>query len=145
MSRKIIVASPATNKAKEVKDFSGTTWGELKNTSVLRELLVGDVEAILNPGNVTLTRDDAELPTGDFRVFLVPTKNKAGMTESEARGLAKEIGDAIVAAAKLASTDEVNELRTTLKQEIEDFFGVELDEDCAECAEVLAEAKNYLK
>lgn len=145
MSRKIIVAAPATNKAKAVNDFTGSTWGELKQHSVLRELLVGNVEAILNPGNVTLTRDDAALPEGDFRIFLVPTQNKAGMTDAEARKLGQEISEAIVAAAKLASSDQVSELKNALKEEIENFFGVSLGDDgCEECAEVLAEAKGYL-
>lgn len=146
MSRKIIVAAPATNKAKAVNDFSGSTWGELKNHPVLRELLVGNVEAILNPGNVTLTRDDASLPEGDFRIFLVPTQNKAGMTSDEARRLGQEITETLIKAASLASSDQVSELGRTLKEEIENFFGVDLGDDgCEECAEVLAEAKGYLR
>ena len=145
MSRKIIVASPAANKAKPVNGFTGSTWGELKQHPVLRELLQGNVEAVLNPGNVTLTRDDAELPEGDFKIFLIPTKNKAGMTDAEARKLGQEISEAIVKAASLASSDDVTELGNLLKNEIEEFFGVELGDDgCEECADVLAEAKGYL-
>lgn len=145
MSRKIIVASPATNKAKKIEDFTGTTWSQLKQHPVVRDLIVGDVEAILNPGNVTLGRDDSALPEGDFKVFLVPTKNKAGITETEARKLGQEITDAIVTASRIASADDVRELAASLKSEIEDFFNVSLEDDCKECEDVLKEAKNYVR
>jgi hypothetical protein len=141
--RNAVVASPASNQAKKY-ETTATTWGEFKGE--ISDLLVGNVEAILNPGNVTLNRDDAALPTGDFRIFLIPTKNKAGvMSPSQAQGLAKEIGDAIVAAASKASDDDVAELRAELRETIEDFFGVSLDsEDCPECDEALKDAKAYL-
>lgn len=145
MSRKIIVASPATNKAKKVEDFNGSTWGELKNHAVLRELMVGQVEAILSPGNVTLNRDDASLPEGDFKVFLVPTQNKAGVSESEARQIGQDITNAILTASRIASADNLRELSATLKSEIESFFNVTLNDNCPECDDVLREAKGFVR
>lgn len=143
MSRNIIVASSAANRAKKITDFTGSTVKEFKEHPVVAELWVGNVEAILNPGNVTL-REDSTLPTGDFKVYLVPTKNKAGMTEEEAKQIGKEIAEAIVKGAKLADADEVTELKRILKGEIEDFFNVVLDdEECPECDEALAEARAF--
>lgn len=140
--RKVVVASPASNVANKY-DTDVTTWGELK--SVISDIFTSGLEAIVNPGNVTLNRDDAALPTGDFRVFLVPTKNKAGnLTPSQASSLAAEISKAIVEGAKKASTQEVDDLRERLIAEIEDFFGVDLSEDCPECDEALREAKKYM-
>lgn len=144
MSRKIIVASDAANKAKQITDFTGTTWGQLKQHAVLQELYVGNVEAILSPGSTTLNRDEALLPSGDFKVFLVPTKNKAGLTEAEARSVGRDISDAIVKAASMVSSSEVNDLRDQLIATVEDFFNVDLtEEECPGCSEALAEAKKF--
>jgi hypothetical protein len=97
--RTIIVASPAANKAKKIENFAGRTWGELKDHATVRELMVGSVEAIVNPGNLTLSRVDAVLPEGDFKLYLVPTKNKAGaISEADARSMSEEIAGAIVEA-----------------------------------------------
>lgn len=140
--RKVVVASPASNQAKQYQT-SATTWGELK--SQISDLLVGNVEAIVKPGNVTLTRDDATLPTGDFRVYLIPTKNKAGvMSPTQAQNLGAEISADIVAAAAKATQQDLDDLRSQLVEVIEDFFGVSLEEDCPECAEALADAKKYM-
>lgn len=139
--RKVVVASPASNQAKQY-ETDVTTWGELKE--VISELLTGNVEAIVKPGNVTLTRDDAALPTGDFRVYLIPTKNKAGMSPTQAQNLGNEISTAIVAAAARAQENDLNQLKEDLVEVIEDFFGVSLETDCPECAEALADARRYM-
>ncbi len=143
-NRTVIVASPASNRAKKY-ETSVSTWGELKG--VIADLYTGDgnVEAIVHPGNVTLTRDDASLPTGDFKVFLVPTKNKAGVTPSEAQKLGQEIGAAIAEAASRTTSDEVKQLKDALIETIEDFFDVDLSDDCPECDEALEQAKAYLR
>lgn len=138
--RTVLVASPASNQAKKF-ETTATTWGELK--TVLGTLVSGNVEAIVPPANTALTRDDAALPEGDFRVFLVPTKNKAGMTPTQAQGLAREIGNAIVRAAAKVTDNEVDDLKKELVETIENFFGVDLD-DCPECEAALAEAKKMM-
>jgi hypothetical protein len=125
--RTIIVASPAANKAKKIEGFGGRTWGDLKAHPVVRELMVGSVEAIVNPGNVTLNREDAVLPEGDFKLYLVPTKNKAGISESEARQLGEEIAAAIVKASRQSSSSEIGDLKKSLIEEIESFYDVDLD------------------
>lgn len=75
MSRTVIVASSAANKAKKITT-SATTWGELQNE--ISDLITGDVEAVVKPGNITLRANDSTLPEGDFNVYLIPKKNKAG-------------------------------------------------------------------
>jgi len=141
-TRNVIVASAASNKAKQVST-SATTWGEFKKQ--IADLLTGDVEAVLKPGNVTLTRDDATLPDTDFRVYLIPTKNKAGMTEAQARQLGADIAEAIVIAASKATNEEVNALKSEIVEVIEDFFDVDLsDEQCAQCNEALNEARSMM-
>ena len=140
--RNVVVASPASNQAKKY-ETTANTWGELQ--AEISDIYTSGLEAIVNPGNVTLNREDAVLPTGDFRLFLVPTKNKAGnMTPSQAQSLATEISNAIVEGAKKASTQEVDDLRERLIGEIEDFFGVDLSEDCPECDEALAAARAFM-
>lgn len=140
--RTVVVASPASNVAKKY-ETAATTWGQLK--AEISDVYTNGLEAIVNPGNTTLNREDAVLPTGDFRLFLVPKKNKAGnMTPSQAQSLAVEISKAIVEGAKKASQEDVDDLRERLIGEIEDFFGVSLDNDCPECDEALAEARKYM-
>ena len=140
--RKVVVASPASNKAKAYQT-SATTWGEFK--AEISDLLTGNVEAVNPEGNVTFTRDDAKLPTGEFRVFLIPTKNKAGgVTPSQAQQLGREIGDAIVKASQLVDEQELSNLKDKLIDTIGDFFGVDLNEDCPECDDALEEARNLM-
>lgn len=143
-NRTVVVASSASNKAKKYTT-NVKTWGELK--VVISELLTGDLEAVVNPGHVTLSQDAAVLPTGDFKLYLIPTKNKAGVISVEsAKALGKEIAEAIVEAATKASAEDVNALKENLRAEIEDFFGVELgDADCPECADALKEAKDLAR
>lgn len=143
MSRTVIVASPSSSVAKKITDFNGSTWGELKNHPTVRGLLVSGLEAILNPGNVTLNMEDAQLPEGDFRVFLVATKNKAGaISPSDASNIANQIADAILKASRLADEDAVNNLKDELIETVEGYFGVDLEEDdCEGCSDALAAAQ----
>lgn len=126
----VIVASQAANKAKRIQ-FCGTTWGELKNHPEVLPLLGNGVEAIVKPGNTALTRDDASVPAGDFSLFLVPTKNKAGVyaNTAAAKKLAEEIGKAIIDAEHKATTQDLEELKASLIAEIEDYFGVDLSSE----------------
>lgn len=126
MSRNVIVVSPASNQPIRVNDFTGTTWGELKNHEAVYNHVSGsNVEAILRQGNVTLSREDAQLPEGDVTVFLVPTKNKAGMTTEQAQSIGQQISEAIVKAAAISSEGQVEELRDALINEVASFFDVD--------------------
>jgi predicted RNase H-like HicB family nuclease len=79
MERKVVIASAKSNAAARTQ-FSGSTFGELKADAVFASIYGSGegVEAIVKPGNVTLRDDASVLPEGEFSVFLVPTKNKAG-------------------------------------------------------------------
>src|SRR5688572_18307137 len=118
-TRNVVVAAPASNQAKKF-ETNATTWGELQG--VISSLMTGNVEAIVAETRTTLNRGEAVLPTGDFKLFLVPTKNKAGagISPDEARVLGREIAEAIVTAASRASSEDVAELKENLVEVIED-------------------------
>lgn len=142
-TRKVCVASSA-GKAVKLDNFNGTTWGDLKAEATVSPLLVGDYEAIVKPGNVTLRDDSSVLPEGELKVFVIPKKNKAGLTEAEAKQLGKEIANAIVNANTKAQKEEIDELRNDIIDVIENHFNVELEvevDDCKECTEAINEAK----
>src|SRR5690242_4552040 len=103
MSRNVVIVSPQSNAPIRVSEFSGSTWGELRNHPQVYNHVSDNVEAVLRQGNVTLSREDAQLPEGDVTVFLVPTKNKAGMDSGAANSLGQEIAQAIEKAAALSS------------------------------------------
>lgn len=82
MERKVVIASAKSNAAARTQ-FSGSTFADLKADPVFASIYGNGegVEAIIKPGNVTLRDNDSVLPAGEFSVFLVPTKNKAGYVE----------------------------------------------------------------
>lgn len=126
MSRNVVLVSPKSNAPIRINDFSGSTWGELKNhASVYSHVADSNVEAILRQGNVTLNREDAALPEGDVTVFLVPTKNKAGMSPEQAQAVGQQISEAIVIAAAISSENDINQLKEDLISEIASFFDVD--------------------
>lgn len=143
MSRVVIVASPSANQAKRVTT-DATTWGQLKNNAEVAALLVGEVDAIVKPGNVTLRGDDSVLPEGNFNLYLIATRNKAGVISvAAAKELGKEIAEAIVSAANKASDTDVRELKEELIEVIENHFDVDLNEETdSELKSALEEAKN---
>lgn len=141
-TRNVVVASTAANKARKI-ETSARTWGELKSQREMEDLIVGSVEAIVNPGNVSLRDDDSILPTGDFTLYLTPTKNKAGaISNIDATEIGMAIAEAINKASKMDGQDEAKSLKDELITTIEDFFGVSLDgdADCPECNEALQKA-----
>ena len=109
MSRKIIVASPATRSAKTITT-DATTLAELKQNAEFASLYNDGLEAIVGATRVTLSRDEATLPEGDFAIYLVAKKNKAGAS-SDLLTLIKD------------SIDESNEnLREELHDLIDSYF-----------------------
>lgn len=132
-SRQCIAASTAANKSEKF-NTTAKTWGELKSAPQLKGLIVGDVEVVLNPGSVTLTRDEAELPEGPFKLYIIPVKNKGGITQGEAYSLSQQIAEAIIEGAAKPSVGEVEQLRASLLKEIEDFFSIDLSDEACERA-----------
>lgn len=121
----VIVASSA-GRAQKVENFYGRTLGDLKANQLVSRLFEGNLEVIVRPGNHSLRGDDSLLPEGNFNVYLVPTKNKAGQTARYSE-LGSEIAAAIEKAARIASDDRLEELKDILIGEIEEHFGVTLD------------------
>lgn len=121
--RSVIVASGASNRPVRINNFQGETWGDLKSHPDLAGLVSSNVEAVLREGNVTLNRTDAQLPQGDFTVYLVPTRNKAGASNIEAvRAISEEVATAIRAGASICTDEDIEELKDLLLSEIDDFF-----------------------
>jgi hypothetical protein len=116
MARQIIVASSAGNKAKTFNS-NAQTWGELKRE--IGSLWNSGLEAIESVNKTTLSRDEAQLPQGDFNLFLVPTKNKAG-----AETLSQSLYDAIYKAVNDRSVDQedITEVLAVVKSTISTFF-----------------------
>ena len=140
-TRNVVVASPAANRAEKIENFTGSTFGDLKRNSTFSSLYRAGVEAILSPGNVTLNREDAELPETDFRVFLVTAKNKSGIGAEAARTLGEEISQAIQKAAKIAEEEDVEALRRGVLEGIQSFFDIDLSKECGECDDALEQAR----
>ena len=85
-TRKIVVYSSATQRANDVMT-DATTWGVLKSKLSMDGLLTGQMKAIIGQTKLTLDHVDAELPEGDFQLFLVPEKTKSGSGDVDAEAL----------------------------------------------------------
>lgn len=132
MQRKVTVASSAANKAKAFMT-NAETWEQLKPEIQANGLSLDSVEAIMNPGNVTLSRNDARLfADGEFKIYLVPTKNKAGISDEQANAMGAEIAAAIKKAASKANSHSLDELKSNIIGEIEIFYDVDLDDDASD-------------
>ncbi len=119
ISRNAVIASAASNKAKRITT-SATTWGQLKTE--ISELLTGELDAVVKPGNVTLREDSSVLPTGEFNVYLIPQKNKAGLSEKDANSLGFQVAKAIKEGTKKASKEEADALKNAIVNTIKAFF-----------------------
>lgn len=127
MSRKVIVASAKSNSAIRIENFEGTTFADLKANQQF-SAVYGDgegVELVVKPGNTTLRGDDSILPTTDFNVYIITTKNKAGvaMNHSQAKEVGSEIVTAIKRASAIATQEQVNGLKSALRDAVNSFFG----------------------
>ena len=132
MSRNVVVASPAANQAKRITT-DAKTWGELKSQSEVAALISGEVDAIVNPGRLTLGSDESVLPEGDFNLYLITKKNKAGMADYSGIGAAIEA--AINKAVSVASENDVEDLKEALIETVAEHFDVsvyDLEEESSE-------------
>lgn len=123
---KVIVAS-AAGKAVRIENFVGSTWADLQANSQVASLITGGVEAVVRPGNYILKDGSSLLPnSGDFNVYLIPTKNKAGMADYS--NLGEEISEAISKAASLVDNNSVENLKAEIIEVIADHFGVDFSD-----------------
>lgn len=77
MARKVTAVSTRDGGRKEV-DTDVTTWGELKPLLEAEGMTTSNMKAMVRDTKQNLERDDAQLPTGDFTLFLTPGKVKSG-------------------------------------------------------------------
>jgi len=115
MERKVIIASAKSNAAARTQ-FTGTTFGELKADAVFAGIY-GDgegIEAIVKPGNVTLRDNASILPEGDFSVFLVPTKNKAGY-ELDSDDISDMVETAVDNVVSAKAEEVYNEIKAAIE------------------------------
>jgi hypothetical protein len=75
--RKVITYSTLGDNMKEVNS-AATTWGELQVDLSRAGVRFEGLRAMTNPGQVTLESLQAELPQGEFQLFLMPQKVKSG-------------------------------------------------------------------
>lgn len=125
MARKVTVASAAANRAKAFMT-NATTWAQLKEEIIGQGLSLDNVEAVMAPGNVTLSQPESVLATTDFNVYLIPTKNKAGMPLSDSD--IQDIINALKTASSVAEQQKGVSLKQALINTVEEYFDVDLDD-----------------
>ncbi len=58
--------------------ISSTTWGDLQEELLERNIQIDNMKAVVGETRVTLESPQAHLPEGDFTLYLMPKKNKSG-------------------------------------------------------------------
>jgi len=127
----VIVVSQKLNKAGRVSNFEGTTLGELLATSTDNGINIGDlytqgeVEVVVNPGNVSLRGVDSVLPEGDVKVFFTIKKNKAGYEdfEDQLNDLSSDLEDEIDELLEFQLTQVVEAGKTAMRAKIAELKG----------------------
>lgn len=140
VTRQAIIVSGIANKGKKLRT-AATTLGELKAEAP--EYFTGDVEVIVRPGNVTLRDDGSLLPDGDFKVYVIVTKNKAGLDEYEIEEFVEEVSEILHGALNAKFAEVKAAVLGSLSQyksddEVEEETTSDVD---PELAEALREAK----
>ena len=83
--RKVTIYSNKTRATQEI-NTNVATWGELK-ALINEDMMVSNARCMVKENRMTLESSAAVLPTGDFIVYIYPTKVKSGVTEDAYAGL----------------------------------------------------------
>jgi hypothetical protein len=83
--RKVTIYSNKTRATQEI-NTDVATWGELKSL-INEDMMVSNARCMVKENRMTLESAQAVLPTGDFIVYVYPTKVKSGITEDAYSGL----------------------------------------------------------
>lgn len=75
--RKVTIVSTKFSGNKEVMS-DASNWGELKAHIESAGISLANMKAVRRDTSNTLESNNAELPTGDFVLFLTPAKVKSG-------------------------------------------------------------------
>lgn len=88
--RTIIVSDNGGATLKKVES-SATTWADVQSDLAANGINVSGKKAIVGNTNTTLELPEAQLPSGNFTLFLMPVQVKAGaMSYAEAKTFLKE-------------------------------------------------------
>lgn len=81
MSRLVKVFATGNDNIIEITT-SARTWGELQaEVKSQKNLDLNGMNAKVRSSKVTLEHKDAELPTGEFTIFVTPAKVKSGFVK----------------------------------------------------------------
>lgn len=107
---------------KKINVEEARTWGQLKQVLTQNNVSTNNMKALVGGSNVSLELDEANIPTEDFILFLLPVKVKsgAGYTKAFLESVQKQINSkkgAAVSAAKLnISVQEYNAAKEYVKK-----------------------------
>lgn len=119
-TRKVLVFSTTGQNGKEVTTDS-KTWEQLKRALSSNSVTHSGMKAVVGESKVTLESPNAELPTGNFTLFLMPKKTKSGtdyknLPYKQCRAMIKvfiDTADDVDKAKKFFSVDGKNYTQTT--------------------------------
>jgi len=70
-----------------------STLGELKPLLAQREIDYSGMKLVIGATKTELSLDEAKLPEGDFKLYLMPVKTKSGSTNADLADLYEEQAD----------------------------------------------------
>lgn len=130
--RKVIVVNPQTNSPVTI-ETDVTNWSELKELISRKGIDVSGMKGVVRETKVSLESAEANLPEGDFTVFLFTAKVKSGNPVS-----LKSVLESL--------QEELNNAFTAIIEEIEDGdHDLEDSESCSGCSEEYSELKKELE
>lgn len=80
MSRRVIVYSNIGDNVKEIMS-NATVWEGLQGDLITANIPFSGMRAVVGSTQVTLESSQAQLPEGDFDLFLMPMKVKSGIDD----------------------------------------------------------------
>ena len=95
MSQRIVVYKNSNGQNKTYTDQGFKTWGELKQVLINDGLWGSNLEAVIHEGRRSLKIDSAELPSGDFTLYLVAQKMKSGNDDQLSEVLANTVAEVV--------------------------------------------------
>lgn len=139
--RKITVYSTIGKGAKFI-ETDAVTWANLKTLLQQEKVDLNNMKAVIGENKLTLESDQAQLPDGEFTLFLMPVKTKSGgLSRSELFTAIKEFVKANPEKKGLFVIDGKNmtQLSTPVLQELYDDFIAKSASSKKPVAEAVAE------
>lgn len=117
------------NESKKVVESSATTWGVLKE-ELSAHYNFSNLQATESVGKTDLVNNSANLPSGNFTIFLRPVKTKSGAySYSEAREIVKEDSELQKYIKDTYGRNYTNLTTATLNEAIQNMYDDDNDED----------------